>query len=81
MTKISPRFWLQPKSPGLFCEKALGQFFDDTQTAQVWFNFHASWYVPWIGTEGGICVAGGLDHNSQLSKHTQCYDLASGTFN
>lgn len=62
----------------------LGQFFSGNEPQylpQVWFNFHASWYVPWIGTGGGICVAGGLDHNSQLSKHTQCYDLASGTFN
>jgi hypothetical protein len=48
--------------------------------ANVWFGFHASWYVPWIGADGGICVAGGTDHNSQVTDVTQCYDIAAGTF-
>jgi len=45
------------------------------------FNFHASWYVPWIGTGGGICVGGGADHNHQIMTSTQCFDLDSRTFN
>jgi hypothetical protein len=45
------------------------------------FNFHASWYVPWVGDEGGICVAGGLDHNGHAYDSTQCYDLHTGQFN
>lgn len=47
----------------------------------VWFNFHASWYVPWVGDNGAICVAGGVDHNNQINNTTQCYDLKTGTFN
>jgi hypothetical protein len=49
--------------------------------AGMWFGFHASWYVPWIGTGGGICVAGGVDHNHQITNSTQCYDLDAATFN
>jgi hypothetical protein len=37
--------------------------------------------VPWVGDDGAICVAGGADHNHVISTHTQCYDLATGTFN
>ncbi|MFL7791025.1 MAG: hypothetical protein AB8I69_02710 [Anaerolineae bacterium] len=47
----------------------------------VWFNFHASWYVPWVGDAGAICVAGGVDHNHQINDTTQCYNLGAGTFN
>jgi hypothetical protein len=47
----------------------------------VWFNFHASWYVPWVGDDGAICVAGGVDHNNQINDTTQCYDLKTGSFN
>ncbi|MBN1535793.1 MAG: hypothetical protein JW908_03595 [Anaerolineales bacterium] len=43
------------------------------------FGFHASWYVPWIGDDGAICVAGGADHNHQINNTTQCYDLAADT--
>jgi hypothetical protein len=50
-------------------------------TATVWFGFHASWYVPWIGDDGGICVAGGVDHNYQVNNATQCYDIGADTFN
>ncbi|MFZ5918178.1 MAG: hypothetical protein ACOYZ7_14645 [Chloroflexota bacterium] len=57
----------------------IGSFFSDT--VQVWFNFHASWYVPWVGDEGAICVAGGADHTHQINAHSQCFDLASETFN
>ena len=49
--------------------------------AAVWFNFHASWYVPWVGNDGAICIAGGVDHNHQINNTTQCYDLESGSFN
>jgi hypothetical protein len=44
------------------------------------FNFHASWYVPWVGDGGAICVAGGVDHNHQINNSTQCYDLNTGQF-
>ena len=46
----------------------------------VWFGFHASWFVPWIGPEGAICVAGGVDHNHQINNTSQCYDIASDAF-
>lgn len=49
--------------------------------ASVWFGFHASWYVPWIGDAGGICVAGGADHNHQINTSTQCYDIEADSFN
>ncbi len=49
-------------------------------SASVWFGFHASWYVPWVGDEGAICVAGGVDHNHQVNDTTQCYDLKTGSF-
>jgi hypothetical protein len=48
--------------------------------AAVWFDFHASWYVPWVGSQGAICVGGGIDHKSQINASTQCYDLETGTF-
>jgi len=51
--------------------------------ADIYFGFHASWYVPWVGDDGAICVGGGIDHNSQTSSAsaTQCYDLAAENFN
>jgi hypothetical protein len=48
--------------------------------AEVWFNFHASWFVPWVGSDGAICVGGGIDHKSQINDITQCYDLQAGVF-
>ena len=48
--------------------------------ADVWFNFHASWYVPWLGNKGAICIGGGIDHKSQINASTQCYDLDTGAF-
>jgi len=50
--------------------------------ASIWFGFHASWFVPWVGEEGAICVGGGIDHNSKsdVAVATQCYDLKTGTF-
>jgi hypothetical protein len=45
------------------------------------FSFHASWYVPWIGDDGGICVAGGADHNHYIHTATQCYDIGDNSFN
>ncbi|MBN1976979.1 MAG: hypothetical protein JW918_06220 [Anaerolineae bacterium] len=56
--------------------ECLGQF-----PGEVWFGFHASWYVPWVGDAGAICVAGGVDENTQSNDTTQCYDLGTGTFN
>jgi hypothetical protein len=47
---------------------------------EIWFNFHASWYVPWVGDEGAICVGGGIDHKSNIASATQCYDLKTGSF-
>jgi hypothetical protein len=44
------------------------------------FNHHASWYVPWVGSQGGICVGGGVDFNLMLWPTTQCYDLAARVF-
>ena len=49
--------------------------------ASIWFGFHASWYVPWVGDAGAICVAGGVDHNHQIITSTQCYDINTGQFN
>ena len=45
------------------------------------FHFHASWYVPWVGAGGAICVAGGIDLNGEVIRDTQCYDLATHAFN
>ncbi len=45
------------------------------------FNFHASWYVPWVGEWGAICVAGGVDYNHQIVNSTQCYDIEADQFN
>ena len=47
----------------------------------VWFGFHASWYVPWVGSAGAICVAGGIDHYSNVTASSQCYDLETKQFN
>jgi len=49
-------------------------------SASVWFGFHASWYVPWVGPDGAICVAGGADHNHQINDTTQCYDIGNDSF-
>jgi len=49
--------------------------------ADIWFNFHASWYVPWVGTKGAVCVGGGIDQGNQVNDTTQCYDLEKGIFN
>jgi len=48
--------------------------------ANNWFNFHASWYVPWVGNKGSVCVGGGIDHKSQINASTQCYDLETDNF-
>lgn len=58
----------------------LGVFYSDTFPINHWFNFHASWYVPWVGNAGSICVGGGIDHNSQIVDATQCYDLDTNSF-
>lgn len=61
--------------PGTNTAQYTGHF-----SATVWFGFHASWYVPWIGDEGAICVAGGADHNYQVNDSTQCYDIHANSF-
>ncbi|MFQ6101355.1 MAG: hypothetical protein ACE5OS_08995 [Anaerolineae bacterium] len=55
-----------------------GEFITHFADSGVVFGFHASWYVPWIGTSGSICVAGGADHNHYIHDKTQCIDLAAG---
>jgi PKD repeat protein len=45
------------------------------------FDFHASWYVPWVGSAGAICVGGGTDAASVVFPDTQCYDIAASAFN
>jgi hypothetical protein len=45
------------------------------------FAFHASWFVPWIGADGAVCVGGGVNSGSTVSNGTQCYDIAAGVFN
>jgi len=45
------------------------------------FDFHASWFVPWIGAAGAICVGGGVDLNGVEYADTQCYYLAEQAFN
>jgi hypothetical protein len=45
------------------------------------FNFHASWFVPWIGSgDGAICVAGGVDFHAGVTADTECYDIAKHEF-
>jgi len=55
----------------------LDKFYDPNTV----FDFHASWYVPWIGDQGAICVAGGTDFNSQIIANSQCYDIATESLN
>jgi len=62
-----------PADPG--AGSYLGHFPDSHR-----FNFHASWYVPWVGEQGSICVAGGIDYDSQINDTTQCYDLGTSSF-
>ena len=45
------------------------------------FDFHAGWFVPWIGAAGAVCVGGGVDFNDVVYADTQCYDIAAATFN
>jgi hypothetical protein len=44
------------------------------------FDFHASWFVPWIGSEGSICIGGGVDFEHGVMADTQCYDIAADNF-
>ncbi|MBN1483948.1 MAG: PKD domain-containing protein [Chloroflexia bacterium] len=44
-------------------------------------DFHASWYVPWLGEQGYVCVAGGTKVLSGVLDSTQCYDIAAGSWN
>jgi len=47
---------------------------------QAGFAFHASWYVPWIGDAGSICVAGGIDFESGVLADSECYDIQAASF-
>jgi hypothetical protein len=44
------------------------------------FRNHASWYIPWGGEKGSICVGGGEDGNGIIRDETQCYDIAEWSF-
>lgn len=55
-------------------------FKDNFGLHQTGFAFHASWFVPWIGEDGSICVAGGIDFESGVLADTECYDLNTGLF-
>ncbi len=57
--------------------KYLGNY---TVTNNTGFDFHASWFVPWVGDEGSICVGGGIDFMSGVIADTQCYDIAAEDF-
>lgn len=46
---------------------------------------HASWYVPWLGMEGYLCIAGGTGEMGGVAQgysldSTQCYDIAQGAW-
>lgn len=69
--------------------KSLYAYYPDSNTAAYLgefdhipsgFSHHASWYVPWLGTDGSVCVGGGVDVMGTAYGDTQCYDLATGTF-
>ena len=45
------------------------------------FDHHVSWYVPWLGLNGSVCVGGGVDSSDTVYADTQCYDIASSSFN
>jgi hypothetical protein len=62
-------------------EDNTGEHIGKFDNISVVFGFHASWYVPWIGAQGAICVAGGADHNHYIHKSTQCYDIDADSFN
>jgi hypothetical protein len=56
-------------------------FLNNFSLVETGFDFHASWYVPWVGDQGAICIGGGIDFKSSVVDSTQCYDLDTGTFN
>ncbi len=77
-------------SPGGGNTSTLYAYYPDTNTVENLgnfsyhsggFAFHASWYVPWIGSQGGICVAGGANAANDVSANTQCYDIGAEVFN
>ncbi|MBE0410772.1 MAG: carboxypeptidase regulatory-like domain-containing protein, partial [Anaerolineales bacterium] len=77
-------------TPGGGNTSALYAYYPDTNTVEnlgnftylaQGFAFHGSWYVPWIGSQGGICVGGGVNAASLVSADTQCYDIGAGVFN
>ena len=77
-------------APGGGNTSALYAYYPDTNTAvnlgdfnylSGGFAFHASWYAPWIGSVGAVCVGGGVNASSVVSGDTQCYDIGAGVFN
>ncbi|MFU8771502.1 MAG: S8 family serine peptidase, partial [Anaerolineales bacterium] len=77
-------------TPGGGNTSALYAYYPDTNTIvnqgnyshlSLGFAFHASWFVPWVGSSGGICVGGGVNVNSEVTANTQCYDIAGAVFN
>ncbi|MGC9025467.1 MAG: PKD domain-containing protein, partial [Chloroflexia bacterium] len=77
-------------APGGGNQSTLYEYHPDTNTVvnlgnftlhPAGFDFHASWYVPWIGSAGAICVGGGVDSGSVVFPDTQCYDIEAGAFN
>ncbi len=60
----------------------------DTMTVEDWGDLsyspagiqsHFAWYVPWVGPEGSVCVAGGTDANGITYADSQCIDLSDHT--
>ncbi len=77
-------------TPGGGNQSTLYAYHPDTNTVEnlgnftlhpAGFDFHASWFVPWIGSQGAICVGGGVDSASVVFPDTQCYDIGAGVFN
>ena len=77
-------------TPGGGNTSTLYAYYPDTNTAlnlgdfsylSGGFAFHASWYAPWIGTDGAVCVGGGVNASSVVTDATQCYDIGAGVFN
>jgi len=77
-------------TPGGGNQSTLYEYHPDTNTVvnlgnftlhPAGFDFHASWFVPWIGSQGAICVGGGVDAAAVVFPDTQCYDLGAGAFN
>lgn len=72
--------WLWEYRPDSNTMQFLGDF---THVDSFWE--HASFFVPWIGKRGAICVVGGVgyddgEYHSDGFRDTQCYDIHAGVF-